>query len=166
MRGKPETGKPGVPRPEADKPEPAARHVYGPRPVGALIPAVTRPAFRRRNPATAQVLSDWEAIVGPTLAATSTPRRLSGGALTLACMGPAALELQHMSEALVARINAHFGQTVVERIRFVQVAPPPARPAPKPRPPRPAREPVLTDVPPGPLHDALMALGRAVLTRR
>ena len=32
------------------------RHVYGPRPVGALMPRLTRPTFRRRAPATAQVL--------------------------------------------------------------------------------------------------------------
>src|SRR3954451_19513320 len=41
------------------------RHVYGPRPVSALIPALTRATYRRRAPATAQVLADWEAIVGP-----------------------------------------------------------------------------------------------------
>ena len=34
------------------------RHVYGPRPVGVLVPAVTREAFRKRSPAAAQVMAD------------------------------------------------------------------------------------------------------------
>ncbi len=53
------------------------RHVYGPRPVAALLPGLTRAAFRRRSPATAQVLADWGNIVGPALAAVTLPRRLS-----------------------------------------------------------------------------------------
>ena len=72
------------------------RHVYGPRPVGALMPRLTRPAFRRRAPATAQVLADWSAIVGPAIAAVTTPRRLAAGTLTIACAGPIAMELQHL----------------------------------------------------------------------
>ena len=64
------------------------RHVYGPRPVSALMPRLTRAAFRRRAPATAQVLADWSAIVGPAIAAVTTPRRLASGTLTIACAGP------------------------------------------------------------------------------
>ena len=52
----------------------AARHVYGPRPIGALIPRVTRPAFRQRSAAAAQIMSDWGEIIGPALAAVSSPR--------------------------------------------------------------------------------------------
>src|SRR5512135_36563 len=103
------------------------RHVYGPRPVGTLIPRLTRPAFRRRSPATAQVLADWEAIVGPAIAAVTTPRRLSSGTLTIACTGPIAMELQYLSGELTARINAHLGSQVVTGLRFVQttgLAPP------------------------------------------
>ncbi len=48
---------------------PGSRNVYGPRAVGTLIPALTRPAFRRLGPAAARLIADWEAIVGPGLAA-------------------------------------------------------------------------------------------------
>ncbi len=135
----------------------------GPRPLGVLIPAITRPAFRKRAPAAAQVLADWEAVIGPALAAVTVPRRLHGGTLTLACSGPVAMELQHLSEWVLARVNAYLGSRAVERLRIIQgVLPAPPNPAPpvKPRP-----DPKLPGIPPGPLRDALAALGRAMPPR-
>ena len=140
------------------------RHVWGPRAVGALVPPLTRSAFRRRSPATAQILSDWAAIVGPALAAVTEPRRISGTTLTLACSGPVAMELQHMATELASRINSHIGRVVVERLRFVQeafIAPPPLAPLPEALPP-PVAIPGLAA---GPLHDALARLGQAVNRR-
>ncbi len=143
------------------------RHIYGPRPVGALVPALVRPAFRRRAPATAQVLADWEAIVGPAIAALTTPRKLFSGTLSIACAGPVALELQHLSTALMGRINGHLGSIAVTRLRFIQdvsaMAPPPA---PKRKPATLAARRAVADLPEGPLRDALEALGRVVLTER
>ena len=141
------------------------RHVWGPQSVGALVPQLTRPVFRRRAPASAQLLSDWDKIVGPQLAATTTPRRLSGSTLTLACSGPVALELQHMAASLMARINGHLGRVVVGQIRFVQDFAAPALPAPQTLAAAPAID--LPGVPEGPLHDALTRLGQSVhLARR
>src|ERR1700722_16876790 len=65
-----------------------ARYVYGARPLGALVPRVTRLAFRRRAPATAQVLADWPAIVGPAIARVTTPPRPPAGHLPTARAGP------------------------------------------------------------------------------
>jgi hypothetical protein len=136
------------------------RHVWGPRAVGTLVPGLTRAAFRKRSPAGAQVLADWDAIVGPALAATTTPRRLSGTTLTLACAGPVAMELQHMAGPLMARINGHLGRVAVERLRFVQdTTAVPATPALSRAAGPPAPIPGL---PAGPLHDALASLGQAV----
>jgi hypothetical protein len=145
-------------------PSPETRHVYGPRPVGALIPALVRPAFRKRGPATAQVLADWSSIVGPALASLTVPRRLSAGTLTIACTGPMALELQHMTEELRSRINTQVGHEVVQRLRFVQDETAAALPAPPsvPRAPRAAAQ-AVADLPAGPLRDALEALGSVVL---
>ena len=145
-----------------------SRHIYGPRPLGGLVPGLVRAAFRKRSPATAQVIADWEAIVGPLLAAVAAPRRLAAGTLTLACTGPVALELQHLAPALIERINAQLGRTVVERLRFVQD---PFEPAPRARTsPNPAADAsavrAVAGLPEGPLRDALLALGRAVLGRR
>ena len=142
-----------------------ARFVGGPRAIGALIPAVTRPAFRARSAAAAQLMADWPAIIGPALAAVTHPRRLAGGTLTLACAGPIALELQHLTGPLAERINAHFGRTLVERFRFVQTDAATSRAAPPLRvaPPTPIEVP---DMPQGELRDALAALGGAVAQRR
>jgi hypothetical protein len=141
------------------------RHVYGSRPVGALVPTLTRAAFRRRAPGTAQVLADWESIVGPALAAVTLPRRLTAGTLTIACSGPIAMELQHLSGELIARINTALGAGVVSTLRFVQTvhAAPPAAAAPRPSPQSLARaESAVESLPSGELRDALTALGRAV----
>ncbi len=168
-RGKPDAAAPAPPQ---GSPQPAPeppRFVYGPRPVGALIPSLTRPAFRRRAPAAAQVMADWAAIVGPELAALTTPRRLSAGTLTLACAGPVALELQHLGPALIGRINAHLGTETVRRLGFVQIPPQAAPARPPPRPADPAIgariEASLADLPDGDLRTALAALGRAAFGR-
>ena len=115
------------------------RHVYGPRPVSVLMPRLTRPAFRRRSPATAQVLADWAAIVGPAIAAVTTPRRLAAGTLTIACAGPIAMELQHLAGEVIARINTHLGSQVVTALRFVQT---PELSAPLAAPVAPVADPV------------------------
>ncbi|MBV9656137.1 MAG: DUF721 domain-containing protein [Acetobacteraceae bacterium] len=142
------------------------RHVYGPRPVGALVPALTRAAFRRRAPAATQVLTDWPAIVGPALAAVTAPRRLQGGTLAIACSGPIALELQHVGAELLARINGALGRPVVERLRFVQDMNPPPLPPQAPPPPSPAIMAAVgrsvAGLPAGELRDALARLGCAL----
>ena len=144
-------------------PSEAARHPFGPRPIGALLPAVTRPAFRKQSPAAAGLMTDWPAIVGPALAQTTRPKRLAAGTLTLGCAGPIALELQHLAGPLMERINTHLGRPLVQRLRFVQeaLAPPPV-PRRKPR-----LDPVpIEGMPAGDLNDALAALGAAVSTDR
>ena len=151
------------------------RHVYGPRPVSALVPRLTRAAFRKRAPATAQVVADWSAIVGPAIAAVSVPRRLVRGTLTIACTGPIALELQHLTSELTERINGHLGSQTVTALRFVQTADAmtgeAAAPLPSPpRPPDPERvaavEAIVGDLPDGELRGALTSLGHALLTLR
>ncbi len=148
----------------SDDPTGKARFVGGPRAIGSLIPAVTRPAFRARSPAAAQLMADWGEIIGPALAAVTHPRRLVGGTLTLACSGPIALELQHLTGPLAERINAHFGRMVVERFRFIQGVPIAARTTPVRRPPPTPVE--VPGLPPGELRDALAALGGALAHSR
>ncbi len=155
----------GGPPDKAKPPDRAWREssTYGPKPLGALLTTVTRPAFRRRSPASAQVLADWPEIVGPVLAARCSPRRLSAGTLTLACEGPVALELQHVATALIERINTHLGGRTIERLRFQQevLSPPPLV---VPRAPAvPVEVPGLPD---GSLRAALGRLGGAVRARR
>jgi len=119
------------------------------------------------SPAAAQIMADWSAIVGPSLAALCAPRRLASGTLTIACAGPVAMELQHYATEVIARINAHLGGTTVRALRFVQTT----LAAPAPAPPAPAVPPAVAQaadsavaaLPDGELRQALAALGRAVL---
>ena len=151
----------------SESPRDSARSIYGPSPLSALLPALVRPAFRGRAAATAQVLADWAAIVGPAYAGVTTPQRLSSGTLTIGCSGPLAMELQHVAPALMERVNAHLGRVAVTRLRFVQSAPvqPPA-PRPAARPPATqAAQDAVASLPPGDLRDALERLGRVVLAR-
>ncbi|HEX3348188.1 MAG TPA: DUF721 domain-containing protein [Acetobacteraceae bacterium] len=144
------------------------RNVYGPRPLGAVLPAVLKPVYRKQSPASGQLLADWELIMGPALAAATTPRKLFSGTLVIVCSGPVAMELQYLADSVMARINNHFGRVVVTRLRFVQdVA---ARPAVARRQPRrlavAAAERAVAVLPAGELRDALERLGRFVLTDR
>jgi hypothetical protein len=145
------------------------RHVYGPRPVGALVSRLTRAAFRRRAPATAQVIADWTAIMGPAIAAVTTPRRLSAGTLTIGCSGPIAMELQHLGSEVMSRINTHLGSNTVKALRFVQTHEPMKPPVALPRQADPAKlaavDAALGDLPEGELRAALASLGRAMATQ-
>jgi hypothetical protein len=77
----------------------------------------------------ASILEDWEALVGPEIAARSQPVKLAVGSLTLACAGPDALELQHRAPALIGRINQALGGAPVTRLKFVAAVAGPAPPA-------------------------------------
>ncbi len=140
------------------------RSFEGPRTLASLLPAITRPAFRTRAPASTQLMSDWPALVGPGIASAASPRRFSGGTLTLAVAGPAALELQHQATELIARINTALGSRLVERLRFVQDGVPDGAAAAPPRMPDPTPVPV-EGLPDGPLHDALARLGGRIAAR-
>ena len=153
---------------EQPDPDYAERRHYGPRPLGSLVPRLTRPVFQRSNPAAAQVMADWAGIVGPLLASVSTPRRLAGNTLTITCSGPVAIELQHYACQLIERINMHLGRPTVRALRFVQTAAVPAtQPAPPPGATSPAAvaaaESAVAALPAGELREALAGLGRAVI---
>lgn len=107
---------------------------FAPRGIAAILAPVTRPAFRRRAPAAAQILADWPQLAGPELAVRAVPIKFAGGTLTLGCTGPVAVELQYAVPQIISRLNLALGQAVIERLRFEQQAPrppstPPARPA-------------------------------------
>jgi hypothetical protein len=118
-------------------------------------------------------MTDWMEIMGPDLGARTVPQKLSAGTLTIACAGPAAMELQHFAPQLIARINGHLGGHIgghgdkapIQRLRFVQqIAAPKAAVVDRPRaPPKP---PPPIDLEPGPVKDALARLAQALHARR
>ncbi len=141
--------------------------VHGPRPIGAVVPTVTRKTFRRHSPAAAQIMADWPIIVGAKVASMTTPRKLDRGTLTIGCAGSVAMDLHYVGVELIKRINTHLGGQPVHSLRFTQAGMPP-RPPPVPKPPPEAiaeAEAAVAGLPEGELRDALAALGRVVLGR-
>ncbi len=145
----------------------ASRFVYGPRPIGSLVPAIARQTFRKHNPASAQIVADWDIIVGPRIAAMTVPRRLDRGVLTIACAGPAAMDLHYMGVEVINRINTHLGGSPVHSLKFTQAGMPRKPPPTRPSPPEASLEAqaAVADLPDGELKDALAALGRVVIGR-
>jgi hypothetical protein len=143
------------------------RFVYGPRPLGSLVPGITRQTYRKRNPASAQIVADWEIIVGPKVASMTVPRRLDRGVLTIACAGPAAMDLHYMGVEVINRINTHLGGQPVHSLKFTQAGMPRQPPSNQPAPPEAIleAEAAVTDLPDGDLKAALTALGQVVIGR-
>ena len=144
-----------------------ARFVHGPRALGSLVPNVTRQTFRRHNPASAQIIADWEIIVGPKVASMTVPRRLDRGVLTIACAGPAAMDLHYMGIEVINRINTHLGGQPVHSLKFTQAGMPRRPPQARVSPPEAIveAEAAVADLPEGELKSALAALGRVVIGR-
>jgi hypothetical protein len=125
---------------------------------------VVRPAFRKRAPAAANLLADWEMLAGPDLAARAAPVKFAGGTLTLACTGPVAMELQYTAPAIISRLNLALGNNMIERLRFVQQAPVNApAPAIARRHTIPARP---SNLPEGELGEALARLYEGIAMRK
>ena len=106
--------------PQLPAPSRPSFRTYDLRALGALIPHVARPGLRQRGGQAALLMADWAQVAGAEVAALGVPRGLQAGTLTLACTGPAAMQLQMMAPALMERINTHLGRAVVQRLRFVQ----------------------------------------------
>jgi len=118
------------------------------RPLADLVGGALRSAFARQGFAAVDIISHWEDIVGPELAARTEPVRLvwprredpdSSGTLTVRVEGAYALELQHLAPVIIERVNRYFGWACVGRITIRQgpVVKRARRPA---LPPEPAAE--------------------------
>jgi hypothetical protein len=144
-----------------------AAFVYGPRPLGSLVPTIARQTFRKHNPASAQILADWEIIVGPKVAAMTVPRRLDRGVLTISCAGPTAMDLHYMGIEVINRINTHLGGQPVHSLKFTQAGMPRKPPQAAPPPPEAITEAnaAVAGLPDGDLKSALASLGRVVIGR-
>lgn len=115
---------------EQDKSGTKLRRAGGPRALAASVGGLAKKALGRRGFAEAGLVTDWGGVVGPELAASCWPDRLTfppgrrdGGSLRLRVDGGFALELQHMEPQLLERINGHFGYRAIERIVMIHAPP-------------------------------------------
>lgn len=100
------------------------------RAIGAELPRIAGAALGKRGFGEAQLVTQWEAVIGRELAAQLTPERLTfprrerkDGTLRLRCASAFATEAQHREPQLIERINAIFGYGAVARLVFVQGPP-------------------------------------------
>lgn len=140
---------------------------------------ITKAAFARYGFAAADVVANWEAIVGPELAAVSAPERIrwprtageeerkQGGTLVIRAAPGRALELQYEASRITQRINSFFGYGAIGKIKVMQAASlPERRRGPPPLPEKPVCEQQLAALEDGPLKAALERLGRGVAAVR
>lgn len=150
----------------------------------SLLQDRIRKASESRGFAETRLLTRWEEIAGPDIAAIARPVDISyarqglGATLTLLTTGPNAPLLQMQGEALRNRINGIYGYNAISRIRITQTAPTgfaegqarfdttgrPARPGPDPHTARQAQA-LAAPVGNPDLRRALEALGQNILTR-
>ncbi|MGO8916774.1 MAG: DUF721 domain-containing protein [Stellaceae bacterium] len=146
------------------------------RAIAAEVPKIAGAALGKRGFAEAQLVAQWPAIIGETLAAGVSPDKLSfprgerrDGTLHLRVAPGLALEVQHREPVLVERINAFFGYRAVARLALKQG--PPAHDAP-PLPPhrrelkaeeRQSLDQRLQAIDDAGLRAALQRLGEAVI---
>ena len=144
------------------------------RAIAAEVPKIAGAVLGKHGFAEAQLVAQWPAIIGESLAAGVAPEKLSfprgerrGGTLYLRVAPGLGLEVQHREPVLIERINAFFGYGAVARLALRQGPPPPAS-APPPRlRPLAAEERQLLDrhlaaIDDGQLKAALKRLGEAV----
>jgi hypothetical protein len=103
---------------------------YG-RPLADLTTGLLTGSFRKQGFASSELVVRWETIVGAEVASHAEPvkiqwpRRSEGdepqpGTLVLRVDGPAAIEIQHMSQVILERVNRYFGFAAIERIAIRQ----------------------------------------------
>jgi hypothetical protein len=107
-----------------DVTEPAAMNKSWPIPLSDLVGRCVAPALRRQGFAVGEIVTHWDDIVGPEVAAHAEPIRMrwtrsndpdgaEPATLVLRVEGPAAVEIQHLSGVIIERINRYLGWQAV-----------------------------------------------------
>lgn len=150
----------------------------GLRAIAAEIPRIAGAALGKRGFGEAQLVTQWEAVIGAELAEKLSPERLTfprgerrNGTLRLRVASAFATEAQHLEPVLIERINAFFGYGAVARLALVQgpsltAAPPPPRLRPLSAEEQSAIEARVAGVADPELRAALVRLGSAVAGSR
>ncbi|WP_374802703.1 DUF721 domain-containing protein [Paracoccus zhouxuedongae] len=114
----------------SDRPK---RRMRGFEPAAGLLRARIRAAGEARGFAVARLLTEWEAVVGPDLAAICRPVKVGyartkgaeaalGATLTLLTSGAAAPVVQMRLPQIRDRVNACYGYNAIARISVTQTA--------------------------------------------
>jgi hypothetical protein len=107
-----------------NKPRPA-------RTLAELASGFLAETFKKQGFASTELVTRWQDIVGPEIAAHAEPIKLQWpravdgeptepATLVLRVEGPAAIEVQHLSNVILERVNRFFGWQAVGRIALRQ----------------------------------------------
>jgi hypothetical protein len=103
----------------------------GARPLAEFLGACLTDAFRQQGFASAELVTRWTDIVGPEIAAHAEPMKVqwpravgndppAPGTLLLRVDGPTAIEIQHLANVILERVNRFFGWQAVDRLALRQ----------------------------------------------
>jgi hypothetical protein len=149
-----------------------------PRPLAEVLRKTLKDAFAKQGFASVELVTRWAEIVGAEIAAHSQPEKIQWprvpqakdapepGTLLLRAEGPSAVEIQHLADVIVERVNRFFGWRAVASLRLRQA--PLSRPARRRAPP--ATDPAeleriaagLPEIKDEKLREALARLGAAM----
>ena len=110
--------------PIVNKPRPA-------RTLAELASGFLAETFKKQGFASTELVTRWQDIVGPEIGAHAEPIKLQWpraiygeptepATLVLRVEGPAAIEVQHLSNVILERVNRFFGWQAVGRIALRQ----------------------------------------------
>ena len=103
-----------------------ARAARGFRQAGGLIATRVKRAGEKHGFAETRLLTEWESVVGPEIAAKAEPIKVTyarggfGATLVLGCKGAVAPEVEMLSPVIRERVNACYGYNAISRIRISQ----------------------------------------------
>jgi hypothetical protein len=113
------------------------------RPLSVLLGGAINELFKRQGFASRELVTRWAEIAGAEVAAHAQPLKIQWprpvegqpqepATLVLRVEGPMALEIQHASDTIIARVNRYFGWNAVGRLALRQA--PLSRPSSRKRP--------------------------------
>jgi hypothetical protein len=148
-----------------------------PRPLADLVGPALGDVFARQGFAASELVTHWPEIIGDEVAAYAEPIKLQwprsdvplegeAATLILRVEGPAAIEVQHLSDVILERVNRFLGWRAVGRLSLRQAPLIRRRKNATRRPIDPAKQAAiaagLTDIVDDDLRTALARLGAVV----
>jgi len=95
-----------------------------PKPVGELLSSLVSGRGWEERMRVGRLRDEWASVVGPDVAARSTPVALNAGVLSIRADGAAwATELTLLARSIVAKVDSYLGGGVVREVR-VTAGPP------------------------------------------
>lgn len=135
--------------------------------VGSTVHRLTRQAFHQKPFINSQIVADWIDIIGPHYGYLTSPYHLSHGVLTIACSSTTATEIQYISETLIEKINLYCGRKIISRLKFIYKRDIFSSLTESQNHSSLKVEPIeISNLPPGPLQNALARLGGQLQARK